>query len=192
MEFFGFGTIRMKVDDGEDMLDTVLLDTQAQESIFGNENLLTDLKDVKIENHETNMKNVIMLDIGAQKSTFGNAELLEGIEDLSETHRHKGIGGGAVIAKKKETLRGFPVIDHSPECDVNILSWLQMVNTRVLVAYHSERDQFKLTINNVNLVFRNCNGLYIHNPNFDASYEQSDTKNTTHASTMEESCQSVK
>jgi len=45
MDFFGFATICMKVDDGEDMLDTVLLDNQAQASIFCNENLLTDLTD---------------------------------------------------------------------------------------------------------------------------------------------------
>ena len=38
----------MKVDDGEDMLDAVLLDNEPQASIFCNQNLLTDLMDTAV------------------------------------------------------------------------------------------------------------------------------------------------
>jgi len=125
MEFFGFTTICMKVDNGEDMLDTVLLDNQAQESIFCNEHLLTALVDNAVP------------------------------------HRYNGMGGGSVVATQSGSFHGIPGIDYSPQGNVNILSWSQMVQLGARVAYDGESDTFKLTISNETLIFKNCNGLYV-------------------------------
>ena len=115
----------MKVDDGKEMWNTVLLDNQAQASIFCNEKLLTDIK------------------------------------DRSTPHRYNGMGGGSLIATQTGSFFGIPGIDYSPEGNVNILSWAQMVQLGALVAYDSERNLFKLTINGITLVFKCVNSLYV-------------------------------
>jgi len=125
MEFFGFATLCMKVDSGEDMFVTVLLDNQAQASIFCNQKLLTDLTDTAVP------------------------------------HRYNGMGGGSVVITQSGSFHGIPGIDYSPQGNVNILSWSQMVQLGARVTYDGKNDTFKLTINNDTLTFKNYNGLYV-------------------------------
>jgi len=69
--------------------------------------------------------------------------------------------GGSVVATQSGSFYGISGIDYSPQGNVNILSWSQMVKLGARVAYDSESDAFKLTINNDTLIFKNCNGLYV-------------------------------
>ena len=71
------------------------------------------------------------------------------------------MGGGSVVATQSGTFYGIPGIDYSPQGNVNILSWSQMVQLGARVTYDGENDTFKLTINNHTLTFKNCDGLYV-------------------------------
>jgi len=103
--------------------------------------------------------NSVLLDNQAQASIFGNAKLLEDIVDC-EPHRFNGMGGGSVIATQTGSFCGIPSIHYSPNSNVNILSWSQMVQSGALVSYDVTHNQFKMSIKNETLVFKHVNGLY--------------------------------
>jgi len=113
------------------------------------------------------MLNCVLLDNQAQASIFGNEALLQELKDSEVPHRFNGVCGGSVIVTQTGSFCGMKDIAYSPESSVNILSWSQMVKAGALVAYNGEHDQFKLTINNDTLVFKNINGLYLLKLNSD-------------------------
>lgn len=75
----------------------------------------------------------VLLDNHAQALVFGNIKMLDDVTDLDVPHRFNGISASSgVIATQTGCFQGIKDVDYSPDSDVNMLSWSQLLKQGVL------------------------------------------------------------